>query len=41
VFTRFSRLRTAKWADIDLEANEWRYLDELKAGAKVLPFKQA
>lgn len=26
VFTRPSELRMAKWADIDLEANEWRYL---------------
>jgi integrase len=26
VFTRPSELRRAKWADIDLEANEWRYL---------------
>jgi len=26
VFTRPSELRSAKWADIDLEANEWRYL---------------
>ena len=25
VFTRPSELRTAKWADIDLDANEWRY----------------
>ena len=25
VFTRPSELRTAKWADIDLEANQWRY----------------
>lgn len=25
VFTRPSELRTARWADIDLEANEWRY----------------
>ncbi|MDO9050012.1 MAG: integrase arm-type DNA-binding domain-containing protein [Methylotenera sp.] len=25
VFTRPSELRTAKWADVDLEANEWRY----------------
>jgi integrase len=25
VFTRPSELRMAKWADIDLEANEWRY----------------
>ncbi|MDO9393195.1 MAG: site-specific integrase [Methylotenera sp.] len=25
VFTRPSELRAAKWADIDLEANEWRY----------------
>jgi integrase len=26
VFTRPSELRRAKWADIDLEAKEWRYL---------------
>ncbi len=26
VFTRPSELRMAKWADIDLESNEWRYL---------------
>lgn len=26
VFTRPSELRRAKWADIDLEAGEWRYL---------------
>ena len=26
VFTRPSELRMSKWADIDLEANEWRYL---------------
>ena len=25
VFTRPSELTTAKWADIDLEASEWRY----------------
>lgn len=25
VFTRPSELRTAKWADIDLETNQWRY----------------
>ena len=25
MFTRPSELRTAKWADIDLETNQWRY----------------
>jgi integrase len=42
VFTRPSELRRAKWADIDIEASEWRYLVSKTKTEHIVPLsKQA
>jgi integrase len=37
VFVRPSELRTTKWADIDLDASEWRYVVSKTKTAHLVP----
>jgi len=37
VFARPGELRTAKWADVDLEANEWRYIASKTGTPHIVP----
>lgn len=40
VFVRPGELRRARWADIDLEAGEWRYIASKKGNAHIVPLSE-